>query len=200
MDKDTIKAGLKAAIFQRRSTRAYKADPVPEELLGEIVEAGVYSPSASNGQKTHFFVITNPEKRAELREVMTKVLAAIPAEKGMPEVFLSLIQRANEGEVDVTYGAPALIVTTNEKGSMNAAADTAIALENMMLTASACGLGNVWVNQFLMLRDAPELKEFFAGIGVTQNMLVYGALAVGYAEALETEPLPRRGDPVTFVR
>ena len=201
MDKDMIRAGLKAAVLQRRSTRSYTGEQVPEELIEEIVEAGRHAPSATNGQKTHFFVVRNAEKLAELKTVMTGVLAGIPAEKGMPPTLLSLIERANQGEVDVTYGAPTLIVTTNEKGSMNAAADTAVAMENMMLTASACGLANCWINQFLMLRDAPALKAFFAGIGVTPNLAVYGALSVGYAtEPLETAPLPRKGNIITYIR
>ena len=201
MDKDTIKAGLKEAIYQRRSTRAYTDQPVPDSIIEEIIEAGQHAPSASNGQKSHFFVISNVEKRAELRAIMTKVIAAIPENDNLPPVFLKLIQRAKEEEVDVSYGAPVIIVTTNAKGSPNAFADTACALENMMLTASANQVGNCWLNQFLMLRDAPPVKEFFAGIGVGEDLEVCGALAVGYpVEALETAPLPRTGNQVTYIR
>ena len=201
MDKDAVKAGLKEAIYQRRSTRAYTDQAVPDELIEEIVEAGRLAPSATNGQRSHFFVITNTEKRAELRVAVTKALAAIPADDSLPPVFLKLIQRAKEGEVDVTYGSSALIVTTNAKGSANGFADTACALENMMLTASANGLGNCWINQFLMLRDAPPIKEFFAGIGVGDDLELCGALALGYAaEPLETAPLPRTGNFVTYIK
>lgn len=200
MEKETIRAALKEAIYQRRSSRAYTAQPVPDEMVEEILDAGRHTPSANNKQNTHFFVITNEEKRAELRAAVTGVLAGMEEKEGMPPVFLSLIKRAKQGEVDVTYGAPVLIVTANKKGSANAAADCACALQNMMLTASALGLGNVWVNQFLMLRDAPPIAEFFAGIGLEEDEELFGSLAVGFVEKLETAPLPRTGNPVTYIK
>ena len=200
MDKDTIKAALKEAILQRRSTRAYTDQPVEDELVEEIIEAGRYSPSANNKQAARFIVITNAEKRAELRAVVTGVLAAMPENEGMPPVFLSLLQRARQGEVDVTYGAPVLIVTANKKGSMNGAADCACALQNMMLTASALGLGNVWINQFYMLRDAPPVADFFKDLGLEEDEEVWGALSVGYSEKIETTPLPRTGNNVTYIK
>ncbi|MCL2112194.1 MAG: nitroreductase [Clostridiales bacterium] len=201
MDRDAVKKGLKEAIYQRRSTRAYLDKPVPEEIIEEILDAGRHAPSASNKQRSHFFVITNPEKLAELREVMTGVLAAMPEQEGMSPVIISLIQRAKAGPVDVTYGAPALIVTTNIMGGPNGLSDTACALQNMMLTASALGMGNCWINQFLSLRDAPPLRKFFEGLGVPDDQEVCGSLALGYAAGpIEPAPLPRTGNPVTYIR
>jgi len=200
MDRDDIKTALKEAIYQRRSTRAYTGQPVPEEILEEILDAGRHAPSATNQQRTHLIVITNAEKRAELRDVMTGVAANMPEKEGMSPTLLSLIQRAKQGTIDVTYGAPALIVTTNKKGSVNAAADCACVLENMMLMASANGLGNCWINQFFTFRDEPAVRDFFAGLGVSEEEEIYGALSVGYAEDLQTAPLPRTGNPVTYIR
>ena len=38
-------------ILTRRSVRSYKTDAVPEELLMQVLQAGLYAPSAMNGQK-----------------------------------------------------------------------------------------------------------------------------------------------------
>lgn len=200
MEKEVIKSTVLDAIKHRRSTRSFLKDPVPEEIINEIVEAGRFSPSATNSQLTHFYIITNAEKRAELRAVVTAVLAATQEQEGMSPIFLSLLKRAREGEVDVTYGAPALIVTTNKKGSPNAVADCSCTLQNMMLAASVNGIANVWINQFYLLRDAPGIKDFFASIGVTEEEDICGALSLGYSEEIETEPLPRTGFPVTYIR
>jgi len=200
MDKDTIKAALKEAVYQRRSTRAYTGEQVPEEVVEAILDAGRHAPSANNRQGTHFYVVLNEAKRAELTKVITGVFAGLEVKEGMTPPLVSSIERAKQGEVDPTYGAPVLIVTTNVKGNVNAAADCACAMENMMLTASAYGLGNCWVNQFFSFRDAPPVKEFFAGLGVTDEEEIYGSLAVGYTENLADTPHPRTGNPVTYIR
>jgi len=201
MDKDTIRIALKEAVYQRRSTRLYTTQPVPEELLEEVIDAGRHAASAMNAQTTHLIVITNPEKLAQLREVMTGVLAGLTEKEGMSANFVKLIRRAKEGQlVDVAYGSPALIVTANKKGSQNAVADCSCVLANMMLTASACGLGNCWINQFHMTNEMPQVQDFFAGLGVAGDESVFGALALGYAEKLETTPLPRKGNPVTYIK
>ena len=200
MDQDIIKVALKEAIYQRRSSRAYIEKPVPDDLIEEILEAGRLAPSANNLQATHFYVITNADKRAELKAAVTTVLSNMEEKEGMPPTLLSLIQRAKQGSVDCTYGAPVLIVTTNTKDSPNAAANCAVALENMMLTASANGLGNVWINQFFMFRDAQPIKEFFTGIGMTEEEEICGALSLGYVEKQAKEPLPRTGNPVIYIK
>ena len=121
MDKEALRAALKEAIYQRRSTR--------------------------------FYVITNTEKRAGLRKAVTEALSDTAEQEAMSQHFRALIRRARQGEVDVTYGAPVLIITSNRKGSHNAVADCSCALQNMMLTAAAYGIGNCWINQFFLLRD-----------------------------------------------
>ncbi|HEY3422686.1 MAG TPA: nitroreductase family protein, partial [Methanocellaceae archaeon] len=46
-------------IYARRSTRNYKPDPVPDDILLELVKAGIYAPTARNQQAWRFVVITN---------------------------------------------------------------------------------------------------------------------------------------------
>ena len=195
-----IKTTVLEAIKHRRSTRSFAQEAVPEDIINEIIEAGRYSPSATNSQLTRFYIITNPEKRAELKTAVTAALASTQEQEGMSPNFLKLLKRAREDEVDVTYGAPALIVTTNKKGSPNAVADCSCALQNMMLAASVAGIANVWINQFYLLRETPEVQDFFASIGVTEEEEICGALSLGYSEMIETEPLPRTGFPVTYIR
>ena len=201
MDKDTIKAALKEAIYQRRSTRKYLSEPVPDELIEEILDAGRHAPSGMNMQKTHFFAITNAEKLAELKAALTGVFSNMEAKEGMPPPMLQYIKAAKAGEtIDTTYGAPVLIVTANIKGAVNSIADCSCALENMMLTASAAGLGNCWINQFFHFRDAPPIRDFFAGLGLTEEEEICGALALGYSDKIETVPLPRTGNHVTYIK
>lgn len=41
-------------IKSRRSTRAYKTDPVPEKLLDAVLEAGTFAPSGMNKQSPYY--------------------------------------------------------------------------------------------------------------------------------------------------
>jgi len=201
MEKEIMKTAVLEAIKRRRSTRAFLEDPVPEEILNEIVEAGRLAPSAANLQLTKFYVITGPEKKAELTAAVTAALAGIDEEEGMSPPFLSRIRAAKKGEaVDVTYGAPALIVTVNKKASPYPSADCSCSLMNMMLAASVNDIANVWVNQFFQLKDVPAVRDFFTALGVEEDEDMYGALALGYAEKIETTPLPRTGFQVKYIR
>ncbi|MCK5670298.1 nitroreductase family protein, partial [Candidatus Bathyarchaeota archaeon] len=42
------------AIMGRRSIRKYKRDPVPEEIIRKVLEAGNWAPSAKNGHQWRF--------------------------------------------------------------------------------------------------------------------------------------------------
>ena len=57
------------AIQARRNVRQYTSDPVPDEHLTRIVEAGWRAPSASNRQHWDFVVVTDPAKLAGLATV-----------------------------------------------------------------------------------------------------------------------------------
>jgi nitroreductase len=57
------------AIRARRNVRQYTADPVPEEHLTRIVEAGWRAPSAANRQHWDFVVVTDRAKLADLATV-----------------------------------------------------------------------------------------------------------------------------------
>ena len=189
---------LREAIYSRRSTRRYRQDPVPEELLMEVVEAGRMAPSGNNRQNTHFIIVADPQNLFKLRGAMKDALANMPVREGMSASLIGLIKQAKEGaDVDVSYGAPVLILAANKKSSDNAMADSACALQNMMLMAAACGLGSCWINQYARFCGEPALRSGMEALGLQADEGVYGALALGYAEKLATEPLPRTGNPVT---
>lgn len=54
----------------RRSIRVFRPDPVPEELLLKILEAGRWAPSGANGQPWDLIVVRDRDKRAKLSEIL----------------------------------------------------------------------------------------------------------------------------------
>ena len=59
--------GLKDSIEQRRAARAFKSDPIPEGILGEILRLGVRSPSGYNLQPWRFVVVREQENKEKLK-------------------------------------------------------------------------------------------------------------------------------------
>ena len=80
-------------------------------------------------------------------------------------------------------------------------ADSACALENMMIAANALDLGSCWINQLHWLDEDEEVREYLYGLGLSEDETVTGALSLGYAaEGLPNHtPLPRTGNPVTWI-
>jgi nitroreductase len=57
------------ALRARRNVRSYRSDPVPDEDLQRIAEAGWRSPSASNRQSWDFVIVTDADRLRELSTV-----------------------------------------------------------------------------------------------------------------------------------
>ena len=59
-------------IKSRRTVREYKPDPIPEDVLQKILQAGRWSPSSSNSQPWHFVVVQDPNTLKTLGELATQ--------------------------------------------------------------------------------------------------------------------------------
>ena len=59
-------------IRRRRTIREYKKDPIPEDVLEKILQAGRWSPSSSNSQPWHFIVVKEPNTLSELGRIATQ--------------------------------------------------------------------------------------------------------------------------------
>lgn len=137
------------AVQSRRSIRAYDSVPIPEDKLMKILEAARLAPSAGNAQPWHFVVVTNNEKRRKIAE--GRRFAGFLAE------------------------SPVVIVGCgNEKASPKwFTVDVAIAMQNMVLTATSEGLGTCWIGDF----DEKLVKEL---LRIPENYRVVALLALGY--------------------
>jgi len=60
------------ALNTSRSLRRLKPDPLPDDIIRRVIEAGTKAPSGSNQQNWRFLAVTDPEKRAALAELYRK--------------------------------------------------------------------------------------------------------------------------------
>lgn len=114
---------------KRGSIRAFKPDPVPEQSLNQVLEAGRLAPSAANFQPLHFIVVRDEQARARLQEAYTKDWFA-----KAPVIIVACVdsQRA----------------WTRNDGRNYGTVDAAIAVDHMTLCAADIGLGTCWVGAF----------------------------------------------------
>lgn len=191
-------------IKSRRSTRKFKNEMVPEELVEQVVEAGRYAPSGGNSQSTHFIVIENKEVLDKLAELAKTEFAKMEITADTYKSLVHSINASKNGNYIFHYNCPVLIVTANKKNYGNNIADCACALENMMLMANSLDLGSVWINQLKWLNENPVLLAAMREIGLADDERVYGALAIGYADSEDglpnRKPLDRTGNEITYVR
>ena len=178
-----------------------KPDLPPRELIERVIEAGRAAPSGSNSQTTHMLVITDRRALNELAAIVQEAFAAM--EVG-PEAYVSLrhsVSAAKRGGYVFHYGAPVLIVTANRKGYGNAMADSACALENMMIAANALDLGACWINQLHWLDDDANVRAYMVRLGLGEDETVTGGLILGYGYdgLLVRDELKRTGNPVTWI-
>ena len=116
-------------IGKRRSIRSYEKKSVEKEKLNRILEAGRLAPSASNKQPWRFIVVTDDKVKEKLRAAYDK------------EWFVT---------------APVIIIGcavpeeawVRMDGQEYWMVDVAIAMQNMILTATELGLGTCWIADF----------------------------------------------------
>lgn len=134
------------AIKERRSIRNYKPDPIPEEDLTKILDAGRWAPSSGNTQPLELVVIKDQETRKELAR-------AARGQSFIAEAPVAIVVCANVPRTEKRYG---------KRGrELYIIQDTAAATENILLMAYALGYGTCWVGSFIdeeveKVIDAPE--------------------------------------------
>ena len=178
-------ADLFETIRTTRSMRRLKPDPVPNELIRKILEAGVCAPSGGNMQRWRFLVIRDPKvketvgalyKRAWDQQVAPRYRSGEPAPGMSRERFLRLLDAAEYLAAHI-HEAPVWIVPCLEGGTPTRTSGSSIypAVQNMLLAARALGLGATLTTLYLQFE-----KEAEAALGLPSGVHSYALLPVGY--------------------
>lgn len=142
---------------RRVSVRKYRPDPIPEDLLKRVLEAGRLAPSAKNLQPWHFIVVRDPARRAALGR-------AYP-----PQWF------AQAPVIIAVCVEPASAWRRRQDGRCSAEVDGAIAMDHMTLCAADLGLGTCWIGAF----DPAEAR---AVLGVPDSVDVLALTPLGFPD------------------
>lgn len=204
MDGDMRDKSMLDFIKSRRSTRKFKDEMIPEEMIHQVIEAGRYAPSGGNSQSTHFIVIQRKQVLDKLADLAREEFAKMEIQENTYKSLVNSINASKKGKYIFHYNCPVLIVTANKKEYGNNIADCACAIENMMLMANALDLGSVWINQLRWLNENLVILDAMKELGLEEDERVYGALALGYADTQDGLPvrttLDRIGNKVTYIK
>ena len=177
------------AIKNRRSIRKYKADPVSDEKINAILEAGRWAPSWANTQCWRFVVVRDPKVRAKIADTLKKrklpdgevpTPAAI-AINTVPVIIAVCAEIGKSGTKPGPGGGGGAYVTDKDDWFMF---DTALAVQNMVLAAHAQGLGTVIIGLF----DAAQAEK---AINVPEGYRVVALFPVGVPDQEGKAP-PRK--------
>jgi nitroreductase len=168
------------AIRSRRSIRAFHAQPVPRELVMQLLEVSRWAPSASNRQRWRVTVVDGPAAAALGARLAERARAQFAgsadrgpgeaAPEGSRDLYAQFERVAAELGITVRelvavgsnalYGAPTVIVVSSPQGG---ASDADALVTTLMLAAHAMGLGTCWLGYPLahsdLIREMLDLPE-----------------------------------------
>ena len=165
MTKDVIDA-----IRERRSVRRFEPKEVPDATIGRILECARLTPSAGNRQPWLFLVVYQEDKRNQLA-------AAAGAQDFVAEAPVAIVVCADIPRSAERYG--------QRGATLYCIQDTAAAVQNILLAATAFGLGSCWVGAF----DEEAVARMF-DLDISRHRPV-AIIPIGYA-AENPSPRPRR--------
>lgn len=177
------------AIGTRRSIRKFTDEPLPDEIVRQILTAGTLAPSGKNRQPWRFHVVTG-EKREEMIRVMREGIENMKA-SGQD------IGSA-EGSARVMAQAPVTVFVFNPQGlhpwlarSIDQMFEDLVniqsigaAIQNMLLAAQDLGVGSLWICDVFYAYD--ELRRW---LGEEGEMIA--AVSLGYPDE-SPQARPRR--------
>lgn len=182
--------GLFEVMYTCRAMRRLKPDPVPRELLLELIDAANQAPSGSNMQSARWIIVLDPAQRAKLAELNRKgVEAYISPQANQPTALPHQSAQKRQRMLDAVlwqkdhmHEIPALIVACYDFGVKVTPAEAARAagsvwpgVQNLLLAARALGLGAAPTT--LGLIDRAAVAE---ALGLPESAAAFCLIPVGW--------------------
>ena len=153
---------LKEALLKRRSIRKFTDEIVSDEMIEELLHAGMSGPSACNRQPWEFFVVTKEELLVKMRrtsrftnmEAKLAIVVCGNLDKALPDSMKDYWIH-----------------------------DCSAATQNILLRATDLGLGAVWCGVYPQERAAERLKEF---LGLDDNLIPLSQIWIGHPDESRT--------------
>jgi nitroreductase len=175
--------GFFEVIYTARALRRFKPDPIPDEVLFQILDAAVRAPSGQNAQDWRFVVVTDPEIKQRMQTWAEEGWARYQPRYAENPVLMDQLPRTQrlslrsvEHLVRHLAEAPVVVIVCGMRGRHSTPGGSAFpAVQNLLLAARALGLGGSIFN--LPLSHREELME---AVGIPDNNEIYCLIPLGY--------------------
>lgn len=177
------------AIRQRRSVRRYRPDPVRREDILSILDAANRAPSAMNRRQWEFIIVTG-KKIGEMGESFRRIIEEYTKNWETSRMKGSPFSREDFIRFAATYGgAPVVIVvltdTAQTEDFRRANLESAsAAMENLLLAATALGLGTCWMTG--PLQDELSLRRI---LEIPTGKEIVAITPLGYPAEMPDAPM-----------
>ena len=158
-------------LVERRSCRSYKPDPIPAEIIDQILEAGTYAATGMGKQSPIMIAVTDKAMRDRLSKMNAAVMNA---------------------DMDPFYGAPEVVIVLANKDIPTYLYDGSLVMGNMMNAAADLGVASCWIHRAKEEFESEEGKAILKDLGIEGNYEGIGHLILGYAAKPENAPAPRK--------
>lgn len=143
------------AILKRKSIRKYKDIKISDEIVEELLRAGMAAPSAGNEQPWEFIVLRN-------KDIMKKITEIHPYSKMLLNADVAIVVCGDEvKQVFEGYWVQ----------------DCSAATENILIKAEDKGLGAVWLGVYPLEDRVNKLKEI---LNLPESVIPLSIIPVGY--------------------
>lgn len=168
-------------LINRRSIKKYKSDMIPQNVIDEIINAGLYAVSGMGKQNTIILAITKKEVRDKLAKINAKI-------GGWQDDF------------DPFYNAPVVLIVLADKNWFTGVYDGSLVIGNLMLAADSLGIGSCWVHRAKEEFETPEYKDLLRSLGIEGDWEGVGHCILGYSDMEKPQPPKRKENRVFYIK
>jgi len=182
MTPDT--SDLLYAIHHTRAMRRLKSDPIPDEVINQLLDAANQGPTGSNKQNARWIVVRDPTQKAKLADLNRTAVNAYVGNQydvapNMRGIVGAVMWQRDHWEEIPAFLIPCLEFeqTPNDTWAAGAGSGGSIwpGVQNLLLAARALGLGAVITS--LGLSDRAAAK---AVLGLPKLVEPYAIIPIGY--------------------
>lgn len=182
---------LMQTILHRRAIRRFEEKQIEETALQQILQAGLYAPSAGGRQGVLFAVCQDREVNEKLGKIKRANSHPRMATAGN---YISRQQPSIADDPNLKnafYDAPTVITLFAPKNFLFSGEDCAAAAENMMLMADALGIGSCYIGEGWTAFDDPFGQEVLRRWNIRPDYYAVMQLLLGYPRAGDPHPTPK---------
>ena len=160
-------------ILERRSIRKYTDKPIAEEIVKELLNAGMHAPSARNIQPWHFVVVNE-------RHILDELAVVHPYAKMLKQATLAILVCGDKKLQEMD----GYIIQ-----------DCSAVTQNILLAVHAHGLGAVWLGMYPREQRMQGVAEL---LNLPDHILPVSLISIGYPDEQKEAPERYNTDRIHF--